>query len=245
MSLKVICRETGTLGTVEQTDVATVGGRPWYRVTWEDSFAGQSSWYGPRDVFVVPSEEALRFGTFGPPSDEPSAYLMSTLDVVEVGETYQNVRYAHAVKSPYREDRPFFRVLERGTRGLLIGGNGLGAIYYRAPGEKPIEEGVFESKEEGVFKCWTESEHAEDCRAIGRAALDRYLAFLFLHQETEPSDLDCLLTWRNWFNYGKFQGRVQMRDRAAEVAERCSGGDDELSKRDLIAQNIRALDVWQ
>ncbi len=242
MSLKVICRETGTLGTVEQTDVVTVDGRPWYRVAWEDSFAGQSPWYEPRDFFVVPSEEALRFGTFGPPSNEPSAYLMSTLGVVEIGETDQNARYACTLKSTCREARTFFQVLERGTRGLLIGGNGLGAIYY---GEKPIEEGVFESKEEGVFKCWTESEHAEDCRAIGRAALDRYLAFLFLHQETEPSDLDCLLTWRDWLNYGRFEGRVQMRDRAAEVAERCTGGDDELSKRDLIAQNIRALDVWQ
>lgn len=185
---------------------------------------------------------SLRFGTFGPPSDEPSAYLMSTLGAVEIGETYQYVRYAYALKSTCRGARTFFQVLERGTRGLLIGGNGLGAIYY---GEKPIEEGVFESKEEGVFKCWTESEHAEDCRAIGRAALDRYLAFLFLHQETEPSDLDCLLTWRDWLNYGRFEGRVQMRDRAAEVAERCTGGDSELSKRDLIAQNIRALDVWQ
>lgn len=81
MSLQVICRETGTLGTVEQTDTMTLNGRLWYRVTWEDSFEGQSSWYGPGDVFVVPSEEALRCGTFGPPSNEPSAYLLRRLGV--------------------------------------------------------------------------------------------------------------------------------------------------------------------
>lgn len=38
-------------------------------------------------------------------------------------------------------------------------------------------------------------------------------------------------------------GAVKLREEAAQIAECCSGGDHLLSKRDLIAQQIRALQV--
>lgn len=230
----VICRKTGMLGTVEQTEL--MGANLWRRVTWEDSTAGESSWYGPRDLFLVPTEDSLRFGTFGPPSNEPSAYLMSTLGMTEFGEKAPLVSYAYSVKSPDREDRPFFWHVDYGSWGLYLGGNDLGVIYCRALGAKPAE-----NQKEGVFCCPIESPKAESCRAIGRAALDRYLAFLFLHRESDAwSHGEAFGLW-----LGRTMGRAEMREHAAEVAERCSGGDADLSQRDLIAAKIRALEVWQ
>lgn len=194
---------------------------------------------------------SLRFGTFGPPSKKATDHLMR--------DEFGNLDVDRGHEDPckrlhmFRGGSQHFHQ-EKGTPGwgCVVSSPTLGIASYPPSDPKrklfPFDDGTFRMSLSWAAETGQDEATAAAinwCRAIGRAALDRYLAFLFLHQETEPSDLDCLLTWRDWLNYGRFEGRVQMRDRAAEVAERCTGGDDELSKRDLIAQNIRALDVWQ
>ena len=136
-----------------------------------------------------------------------------------------------------REDRQFFTVCDSGADGLILGGrNALGYVTY--PNE-------ITSEGEGVFVCWDQSTKAEECRELGRVARDRYLAFLYLHEERDAWGVGL----STGLNLGRFVGRSQMRERAAKTAEDEENGGEQLPEfpylRRDIAERIRALEVWQ
>lgn len=184
---------------------------------------------------------SLRFGTFGPPSDRASAYLMSTLGVAEIGDTAQGINFAASHPLLHGEAKHFFRTKET-FWGPTVHHAIMGDCWYPNNSEEDEDAPLLAVFRVSLGVSGLDDEDMRDrCLAFGRAALDRYLAFLYLHQESDAwSHGEAFGLW-----LGRIKGRAEMREHAAEVAERCSGGDAKLSPRDLIAANIRALEVWQ